>query len=244
MIKKVEGIIVSTVDYKESSKILNIFTKEDGMIGVMARGCKNPKSRIASGSKVISYGEFHLNYRGNSMPTLLEVDIANPFQNIYKDIVKLNYSLFLLELTSQVYRHENDNKIYELLLNALKKINEGYDALIIVNIIELKMLDYLGIKPEIGCCVVCGNKHDIVTISGYRGGYLCKRCYSGDFVFHLKTLKLIKMFYAIDIQLVSKIEISEPIKKELGMFIDEYYERYAGLYLKSKDFVKKFVEMI
>ena len=32
MQKKVEGIIFSTVDYKESSKIINIFTKEELII--------------------------------------------------------------------------------------------------------------------------------------------------------------------------------------------------------------------
>ena len=47
MIKKVEGIIVSEVDYKESSKIINILTKEDGLIGVMARGAKKIKSPLA-----------------------------------------------------------------------------------------------------------------------------------------------------------------------------------------------------
>ena len=36
MITKVEGIIVSEVDYKESSKIVNIFTKEYGIIGAQA----------------------------------------------------------------------------------------------------------------------------------------------------------------------------------------------------------------
>ena len=38
MIKKVEGIIISTVDYKESSKILNILTLNESIIGVMAKG--------------------------------------------------------------------------------------------------------------------------------------------------------------------------------------------------------------
>ena len=44
MIKKIEGIIVSEVDYKESSKIINIFSPEMGVIGVLARGTKKVKS--------------------------------------------------------------------------------------------------------------------------------------------------------------------------------------------------------
>ena len=40
MIRKVTGIVISTVDYKESSKIVNIFTEDEGIIGVLSKGCK------------------------------------------------------------------------------------------------------------------------------------------------------------------------------------------------------------
>ena len=33
MQKKIEGIVVSTVDYKESSKIINILTPDEGIVG-------------------------------------------------------------------------------------------------------------------------------------------------------------------------------------------------------------------
>ena len=37
MIEKFEGIILNERDYSESSKILNVLTKEHGVIGVIAR---------------------------------------------------------------------------------------------------------------------------------------------------------------------------------------------------------------
>ena len=54
MIREIEGIIVSTVDYKESSKIINIFTKDEGIIGVLARGSKRLKSNISASSNVLT----------------------------------------------------------------------------------------------------------------------------------------------------------------------------------------------
>ena len=45
MIRKIEGIIVSEVDYKESSKIINIFSPDVGVIGILARGTKKIKSK-------------------------------------------------------------------------------------------------------------------------------------------------------------------------------------------------------
>ena len=40
MIREFEGIIVTETAYGESSKILNILTKDAGIIGVMAKGAK------------------------------------------------------------------------------------------------------------------------------------------------------------------------------------------------------------
>ena len=100
------------------------------------------------------------------------------------------------------------------------------------------MLNYLGIKPVIDNCVNCGSKVDIVTISSYKGGYLCKSCVYDEVIVNIKTIKLLRMFYYVDINKISKLDISDNIKKELNRFIDDYYDRYSGLYLKSKTFLK------
>jgi recombinational DNA repair protein (RecF pathway) len=38
LVSEVEGIVLNTRDYGESSKILNVLTKEYGLIGIMAKG--------------------------------------------------------------------------------------------------------------------------------------------------------------------------------------------------------------
>jgi len=238
MIKRIEGIIVSEVDYKESSKIINIFSPEVGVIGVLARGTKKIKSNLSGVTSKLTYGYFHIQYKENGLSTLMEVDVINGFKNIRRSIDKISYASYLLELSSMVYKHGSDINIYNLLIASLKKIDEGYDYEVITNILELKLLDYLGIKPVIDSCVNCGSKVDIVTISSYKGGYLCKNCARDEVIVNIKTIKLLRMFYYVDIDKISKLDISDNIKKELNRFIDDYYDRYSGLYLKSKMFLK------
>ena len=238
MVKEIEGIVISAIDYKENSKILNILTEHEGIIGVIAKGCKNHRNKLAFVSNILTYGVFYLNYYKGSVPILTDVDVKNNFKVIRKDIVRTNYAVFLLELVSQIYRHDNVDKVYDLLINGLIKINEGYDAQIITNIIELKLLENLGIKPEVERCVNCGKTTDIVTISSYKGGYLCNECVNNEPIFHLKTISLIRTFYYVQLSKISKIEITNTIKRELNAFIDDYYERYSGLYLKSKRLVE------
>lgn len=243
MNKKIDGIIISTVDYKESSKIVNILTETDGLIGVLAKGSKKPKSKISATSNVLTYGTFYLNYNKGNIPLLIEVDIKDSFKYIRRDFFKANYAVFLLELISQVYKYDKTKKIYDILIEGLKKINDGYDAQIVTNIIELQLLQYLGIKPVVEHCVTCQNTTDIITISSYKGGYLCKNCVGNEPIYNLKTVSLIRMFCYIDLSKITKIEINDFIKKEISNFIDDYYERYSGLYLKSKKLLEKFEKM-
>ncbi len=243
MLKKIEGVVISEYPYKETSKIINILTSELGIIGVITRGAKKIKSPFANTTGKITKGLFQINYRENGLSTLVAVDLIDNYKHIKKDIVKISYAYFVTELVSQVYRHESNKDIYSLYLQVLTKIDEGFDPLVITNILELKLLEYLGIKPEIDACVSCGNTSDIVTVSSYKGGYLCKNCGAGEPIVLTKTIKLIRMFYYVDISKITKIDISDKIKQEINHFIDDYYERYAGLYLKSKQFLKNLNEL-
>ena len=238
MIKKIEGIVISEVDYKESSKIINILSPTEGIIGILARGTKKLKSNLLGVTSKITYGYFHVNYKENGLSTLIEVDIIDSFKNIRYDIDLISYASYLLELSSMVYKHDKNVEIYNLLISSLKKINEGYDYVVITNILELKLLEYLGIKPVIDSCVSCGSKNEIVTISSYKGGYVCKNCVHNEAIVDIKTIKLLRMFYYVDIDKISKLDVCDKAKHEIGRFIDDYYDRYSGLYLKSKEFLK------
>ena len=71
MIEAVEGIIVSTIPYKESSKILNVFTKEHGLIGMMAKGANRMKSELRSVTDKLTYGTFHIYYKEGKLSNLI-----------------------------------------------------------------------------------------------------------------------------------------------------------------------------
>ena len=236
--KEVEGIVVSETNYSETSKILNVITKEYGLIGIISKGCRNLKSPLRSVSSKLTYGKFIIYYKKDKLSILSEVNVLNTFTNLKKDITKISYASYLLELTQQVYKQNNSTDILTLLINTLEKIDEGFDPLIMMNILELKYLEYLGVMPVIDSCAICGNKENIKTLSSYKGGYVCKNCYSNEKLVSEKTIKLIRMFYYVDISKISELKIGDKAKNEINMFLDDYYDRYTGLYLKGKKFIK------
>ena len=237
-LKKIEGIVISETNYSESSKILNVLTKDYGLISVISKGCRKIKSPLRSVSSKLAYGTFHIYYKEKGLSNLTEVDIINSFKNIRSDLTKLSYATYLLELTLQVVKQHYEKNIYDIFISSLIKIDEGFNPLIITNIVEVKYLEYLGVMPSIDSCSICGSTNDIVTISSSKGGYICKNCLTNEKIVNNKVIKLIRMFYYVDISKISKIDIKEDIIKEINLFLDEYYDDYTGLYLNSKKFLK------
>lgn len=236
--EEVEGIVIDEKSYSETSKILFVITKEHGLISILSKGCKNIKSPLRSVSSRLTYGKFIIYYKEDKLSILKEVSVINPFKNIKKDINKISFSAYLLELSGGVIKHNSNSNVFENLISALIKIDEGFDSLVIMNILELKYLDYLGVMPVIDECALCGKKTGIVTLSSYRGGYVCDKCHTNEKIVSDKTIKLIRMFYYVDISKISKLDVSSQSKFEINNFLDDYYSRYTGLYLKSKNFIQ------
>lgn len=238
-IEEFEGIIISETNYSESSKILNVLTDKYGLIGVMSKGCRNMKSKLRGVSRKLVYGKFNVYYKENSLSTLISIDVINSFSNILKDLEKISYASFIIDLTYQVAKQNEDIDIFKLLKSTLLKIEEGFNPLILTNIIELKLLDYLGVSPNIDSCSICGSNKQIITLSSSSGGYICKNCYNNELLVNEKTIKIIRMYYYVDIDNITKLDVSSEVTKEVNRFLDEYYDRYTGLYIKSKEFIKK-----
>ena len=238
MIKDIEGIILDERAYGETSKIINILTKEYGIIGVIAKGSRTLKSELRSVTGKLTYGIFHMYYKENKLSTLISVDVLNTFKNIKKDIMKITYSSFILDLAHQVAKQNYQTDIYNLLIASLVKIEENFDPLVITNILELKYLSYLGVMPVLDACSMCGNKENIITLSIDKGGYICRECHTNEKIVDIKTIKLIRMFYYVDISKITKLEISNKVKEEINEFLDNYYDKYTGLYLKTKTLLK------
>ena len=160
-------------------------------------------------------------------------------KKIRNDIESISYATYITELTYQVVKQNNELDIYNIFISTVLKLNDNKNPLILTNILELKYLDYLGVGLNLDSCIRCGSKKNIVTLDPDEGGYVCQNCYTNERILDSKSIKLIRMYYLIDINSISDINIKPSIANEINYFLDKYYERYTGLYLKSKDFLKK-----
>jgi len=242
MLQKVEGLVLRTTDYGETTKIVTIFTREYGKIGAMARGAKKPSSRLASISQPFTYGHF-LVMLGAGLGTLQQGEVIHPLRSIKQDIFLTAYASYITELTDKATEEKKPNSyLFELFIQTLLYIDDGLDPQIMTNIYEMKLLNVFGLYPILEQCAICKEPDGQFSFSIKEGGFICHRCVHED-PHHLNispaVVKLLRLFYYIDIHRLRSINVKDETKKELKKVILAYYDEYSGLQLKSRKFLNQ-----
>jgi DNA repair protein RecO (recombination protein O) len=164
-------------------------------------------------------------------------------RGIREDIFLTAYCSYIVELMDKATEEGRRNPaLYDLLYLVLHYINEGFDPEILTFIYEMKMMDVIGITPQLNQCSSCGETEGNFAFSIKEGGYLCHRCFHKDP--HLikvspAALRLLRTFYFYDLHRIGNVSLKEETRKELRLIIDEYYDAYSGIMLKSKRFLKQ-----
>lgn len=238
MLIKTEGIVIKAINYGEGNKILTLYTRTHGKIAVMARGARKTKSRLNAVAQVFSYGEYVL-FLGKQMGTLNQGDIVFHFSDIYLDIEKTAYAAYIVELVDKMTDSNESNPfLFQQLLSALEQINTGKDLEIVTRIFEMKILLEAGYRPTLHSCTLCGAKEGLTSFSIRHGGLICNR-HQNESAITLQngTVKLLRMFEALDISRLGNIDVKSSTKNQLQFIMREFYDEYIGTPLKSRNFL-------
>lgn len=179
---RTEGIVLNEMKYKETSKILTVYTNELGKISIMAQGASKPKSRMIALTQSFSYSEFQLR-RGRNFYYLNQGDLIDSFYSIRDNMERIVYGYYILELMDKSTPIEEKNeKIFMLLkkgLHTLATIDKDYLKLIVAY--ELKYISFLGYRPCLNNCVICSRKESSdYRFSNIYGGLICQECFHQD----------------------------------------------------------------
>ena len=242
MLKKIRGIVVSEVPYKDSSKVLNILC-EEGVIGVVSKGCKRINSPLRVISNKLTLGEYVIYYNESKLSTLKEGSVIDNFNNIKNDLNKISHATYITDLVNQVMKQNADRTVFSLYVSALKKIDEGINETVVMNILEIKLLDYLGVGINLNGCAKCGSTREIVTIDPDVGGYICKNCYTNEIIYDERVRKMLRMYYLVEIDSIKELKIKDYVIDSINKFLSVYYDRYTGLYIKSKEFLERNIKI-
>lgn len=224
-----DAIVLKRVKVSDYDKILLLFTRKAGKMSVAVKGSQNPKSKMASGSHPFVYGEFSLN-KGGRMSSVTSIDVKESFYKLREDLDKLTIASYFLELVNNVIvENVTNNRLFDILLNhlsAIEKSTSVEQSHLLKIVFELKLLDSIGLRPEMYSCVNCGNEdYDNPKFSVADGGVICENCYSSypeaPKIGHVIP-KLIPFLVTHDLNQILETDIDNVLVKKIDYILNQF----------------------
>jgi len=158
MLSEVKGLVIRTVDIKDTDRLITIFTEERGAVTALARGARTHKSRKMAATMQFCYGTFVLYGQGDKA-WIKEAELIESFFDIRRSIEGLSLATYICEVLSAVTVEEAERELLRLSLNSLYAIAQGkYEIEKIKAVFEMRAASILGFMPDAIACHECGER--------------------------------------------------------------------------------------
>jgi DNA repair protein RecO (recombination protein O) len=177
-LQRTEAIVLSRRDFGEADRILTVYTRAEGKLGVIAKGVRRIASRKAGHLELFTHVELLL-AQGRSLDVVTQAATIEPFRALREDLVRTAYAYHVSELLDHaVGEGEASPPTFELLHDALHGLCVAEDPSLVVRAFDLRLLGLLGYRPQLFACVRCGGEvgPEGNAYSAQEGGVLCPRC--------------------------------------------------------------------
>ena len=176
MLTEVRGLVIRTVDIKETDRLITIFTEQMGAVTALARGARSLKSRKMAATMQFCYGSFVL-YTREDKTWVKEAELIESFFDIRQTIEGLALAGYIAEVLSDVTVAEAERDLLRLSLNSLYAIAKGkYDLEKIKAVFEIRCASILGFMPDVLECESCGEKSGEFFFDIMGGHIECAAC--------------------------------------------------------------------
>jgi DNA repair protein RecO (recombination protein O) len=185
--------ILKTYEYSETSKILRLLTRDQGLCSVIAKGARRPRSRF--GGLLEPYTDGIATYyakEGRELHTLSGFELLGERQALGNDLVRYAGAGILTEIALRFAPSAPDPELYEQLRRGLDRlVLEAGDIEIAIFEETWKLVSTLGFKPAVERCVVCGTvpaADEAAHFNLIDGVIVCRRCRAAVRDRHLRAL--------------------------------------------------------
>lgn len=235
------GILMYQKPYREHDLLIKFLTKQFGKKMFLVRGAKRPTYKNRAAVLPFTYGTFNGVIKGDGLSYLNGGNTIAHYQEISDDIEINAYATYVMSLID--FAFQDGVKIpewFDKLSIGLALMNDGFDAGIITNIFEIQLLEAFGVAPNWVDCSICHRNDLPFDYSESFGGLLCSNHWDRDqYRMHLdqRTIYYLRLFSAIDLRKLNKVDVNTETKQRLRKVIDQIYSRSVGYVPKSKRFL-------
>ncbi len=185
--------ILKTYEYSETSKILRLLTRDQGLCSVIAKGARRPKSRFGGLLEPFTDGvATYYAKEGRELHTLSGFELLGERQALGNDLVRYAGAGILTEIALRFAPAAPDPELHWQLRRGLDRlVGEVGDIEVAIFEETWKLVTTLGFGPAIERCVECETSPATDESAHFNlidGVIVCRRCRPRVRDLHLRAL--------------------------------------------------------
>jgi len=244
-IHKTESIVLKKRDFRETSLIVDFYTRDFGKLSGLLKGIRTEPAKFASSLEPFSYNEIIFYRKSNSSLHLVsQCDTRDNFDILRQSISKTGVGSYMMDLVGALMPQEDKNEgVFDLSLLCLHELKTTNNPDKVMTIFKIKMLSLSGFKPHLDSCISCGGR--VLGQSKFSlalGGLLCAGCFHKDMssrsIFR-GTVASILHIEKNDFRNNLNLGMNPQIKKELDVILNAFLNFHLEKELKSQKVLDK-----
>ncbi len=237
MIVSTEAIVLRTMKFRDTSKIVTLYTRKFGKIKVLAKGARAAKNKFGASLEPMTHSHVVLYKKENrELHLLSKSELQTPFHHLFSDGEKITVGLAVIELVNMVMHDEEENEtMFQLVAATLLSIDRAQkNILAVMFAFQIKMLQLFGVGLSLEQCSHCEKQigkderipyvHLLLT----NGKNVCASCgkeqHAGGVKVTMGAVRSLQFLYSSPIEKASSLLLSSLIKEEILSLLQSYMQ--------------------
>lgn len=229
-LRKTEAIVLKSFKQGETSKILTLYTRSFGKAKVIAKGARSSRSRFGGSLEPLNHLAILFYEKENrDLHFLSQADIITAFAKDNRNLEKTALSMAACELVDRLeFGAAPSPLLFKLLLEVLRSIHGSTgQPMNCLRAFQVRLLDSLGLKPELRGCMKCGREtHHEGIFDIVRGGYVCENCKqptSPGMLLSNQALNALKLFQTTPLSKLNGLLPAAEAQQQVDNFLSAYF---------------------
>ena len=235
-----EAIVLRSLRFGEADRVLHLYTRDRGRVGVVAKGIRRTKSRFGGRLEPLSHVEAVLHEGRGELHTVTGVQLIRPHSVARDSHYRLSVGFVALEAMLRLFpEQEANDRAFEALARFLDLLDlaeprdtrPALDPLVLA--FQLKLLWLSGYLPHLTSCAECGGDAGLVGYSARAGGAVCANCRADAIPLSVGGLRGIESLLRVPLAEAAAVELTSRGARDALAVITSSYEFHGGFRLRT-----------
>ncbi len=241
-----EGLVLRTLDFGESDRVVHLLTPDAGRLSAIAKGARRSVKRFPGTLDLFNHVTIAIERkRSGLLARLDQARLVHAYPGVRSDASRFALGCYLLELLDRLApdggARSDHAALFAFALAALARVESDTPDVALRVRLELHALAALGLRPELARCVRCSEPIQSVSVRFHvaDGGPLCERCGAGaeGLPLHLGTLRALEQSLRFPLARADRVALSGHALAEARAMLARFLRFHVGVELRSERFL-------